>query len=159
MNNLRIICGVCVFLSLGHTLDAVAVEALSTEELRSHCELYESEPEGTDGVFCVRYIQGFIDGAVVTDERVTYNVADEVDRQETFTERAARTRVGARLNQYGPSVYAEFCLGEPVPLRAVVEVIIADLLDPQRVAGLPLAREVVYNTLRRTYPCQESAQR
>jgi hypothetical protein len=142
-------------LSFVYVASVNAVEALSTEELRSHCEVYESDPGGTDGVFCVRYIQGFIDGAVVTDERVTYNVADEADRQETFTERAARTRVGARLNLYGPSVYAEFCLGEPIPLRDVVTVIVTDLLDPQKVAGISRARDVVYNTLRQTYPCPE----
>ena len=136
---------------------AHGVEALSTAELKAHCEVYERDPEGTDGVFCVRYIQGFIDGAVVTDERVTFNVADEADRQETFTQRAARTRVGARLNLYGPSVYAEFCLGEPVPLREVVEVIITDLLHPQTVDDVPLARDVVYGTLRRAYPCRETS--
>lgn len=159
MNKLQIMCCMSALLSFSCMPGAMAVEALSTAELKSHCEVYESDPEGTDGVFCVRYIQGFIDGAVVTDERVTYNVADEMDREETFTERAARTRVGTRLNLYGPSVYAEFCLGEPVPLREVVAAIIGDLLDPAQVAGISLAREVVYNTLRRTYPCQETSQR
>ena len=158
MNKLQLACCMSGLLGLSYTAGVNAVEALSTEEFKSHCEVYESDPEGTDGVFCVRYIQGFIDGAVVTDERVTYNVADEMDRQETFTERAARTRVGARLNLYGPSVYAEFCLGEPIPLREVVAAIVSDLLEPEKVAGVALAREVVYNTLRQTYPCRESAQ-
>ncbi len=159
MKKLLIVYCAAPLLSLAVVSGTHAVEALSTAELKSHCDFYESDPDGTDGVFCVRYIQGFIDGAVVTDERVTYNVADEADRQETFTERAARTRVGARLNQYGPSVYAEFCLGEPVPLREVVEVIISDLLDEQKVSGIPLAREVVYNTLRSTFPCREAGKR
>jgi len=132
---------------------AVAVEALSTEELISHCAVYESNPEGSDGIFCVRYIQGFIDGAVATDERVTYNVAAEYDRDETYTERAIRTRLGRSLERYGPSFYAEFCLGEPLPLATVVRTIVDDLLDPQRVGGSALARDVVYATLRRAYPC------
>ncbi len=83
--------------------DVLAVEALSTEELISHCVVYEEDPDGEDGIFCVRYIQGFIDGAVATDERVTYNVADEYDREESFTERAIRTRLGSRIDRYGPS--------------------------------------------------------
>ncbi len=155
MNNLRIVGVIGAMLSFGHMGSVGAVEALSTEELRLHCAVYETDPNGSDGVFCVRYIQGFIDGAVVTDERVTYNVADEADREETFTERAARTRVGARLNLYGPSVYAEFCLGEPIPLREVVAAIVSDLLDSQKVTGISRARDVVYNTLRQTYPCRE----
>ena len=133
--------------------DASAVEALSTEELISHCAVYEDEPDGEDGIFCVRYIQGFIDGAVATDERVTYNVAAEYDRDETFTERAIRTRLGSRIDRYGPSYYAEFCLGEPVPLAAVVDVVVADLLGLDDLEGRELARDVVYATLRREYPC------
>ena len=133
--------------------DALAVGALSTEELIAHCAVYEEDPEGEDGIFCVRYIQGFIDGAVVTDERVTYNVANEYDREETFTERAIRTRLGSRIDRYGPSYYAEFCLGEPLPLAEVARAVIADLLKIDDVEGRELARDVVYMTLRREFPC------
>ncbi len=132
---------------------AYAVEALSTEELVSHCVYYEDDPEGTDGVFCVRYIQGFIDGAVATDERVTNNVADEYDRSESFSERAIRTRLGRRIQDFG-TYYAEFCLGEPVPLKTVVELVIADLDNTKRIANQPLARDFVYTTLRTQFPCE-----
>ncbi len=131
-----------------------AVEALSTEELTSHCAVYGDDPDGEDGIFCVRYIQGFIDGAVATDERVTKNVAAEYDNSESFTERAIRTRVGSRLKRYGPSFYAEFCLGDPVPLADVVEVVVADLLELESFEGKEQARDVVYATLRREYPCE-----
>jgi hypothetical protein len=134
--------------------NAFAVEALSTEELIAHCAVYEEDPDGGDGIFCVRYIQGFIDGAVATDERVTYNVADEYDREESFSERAIRTRVGSRIGRYGSSYYAEFCLGEPVPLADVVKAVVADLSKIDDVAGRELARDVVYATLRNEYPCE-----
>jgi len=133
--------------------DAAAVEPLSTAELKLHCEVYEDDPDGADGIFCVRYIQGFIDGAVATDERVTYNIADELDRDESFGQRAIRTRVGLRLNKYGPSVYADFCLGEPVPLKEVVTVVIDDLLNNDYVRDMPRARDIVFTTLRNHYPC------
>ncbi len=137
-----------------YATEATAVEALSTEELILHCAVYEDDPDGEDGIFCVRYIQGFIDGAVVTDERVTYNVAAEYDKRESFTERAIRTRVGSRIERYGPSYYAEFCLGDPVPLAEVVEVVVADLLTLESLEGREQARDVVYATLRREYPCE-----
>lgn len=133
---------------------AEAVEALSTEELVSHCVVYEDDPDGEDGIFCVRYIQGFIDGAVATDERVTNNVSAEYEKEESFTQRAIRTRVGSMLNRYGPSYYAEFCLGDPVPLADVVEVVVADLLALDSFEGRERARDVVYSTLRREYPCE-----
>ena len=134
--------------------DANAVEALSTEELKSHCDYFEDDPEGKDGIFCVRYVQGFIDGAVATDERVTYNVANEYDREETFTERAIRTRLGQRIERFGPSYYAEFCLGQPLPLKTVVQSVVNDLLNTDRVANQPLARDFVYTTLRQEFPCE-----
>lgn len=153
MNASKEIKGALALAVLLTAADSTAVEALSTEELISHCAVYEDDPDGEDGIFCVRYIQGFIDGAVATDERVTYNVANEYDRDETFTERAIRTRLGSRIARYGPSYYAEFCLGEPLPLAAVVEVIVADLLSFDSLEGRELARDVVYATLRREYPC------
>ena len=145
---------VCCFALLASS-NARAVETLSTEELVSHCIYFEQDPESVDGVFCVRYIQGFIDGAVATDERVTNNVADEYDRDESFSERAIRTRLGRRVERFG-TYYAEFCLGEPVPLKTVVELVVADLEDTRRVANQPRARDFVYATLRQHFPCEAS---
>ena len=149
MYRVLLVCGLAVLASS----NANAVEALSTEELVSHCIYYEENPESVDGVFCVRYIQGFIDGAVATDERVTNNVADEYDRDESFSERAIRTRLGRRVEDFG-TYYAEFCLGEPLPLKTVVDLIVADLGNTQRIENQPLARDFVYTTLRMQFPCE-----
>lgn len=131
-----------------------AVEALSTEELISHCSVYEEDPDGKDGIFCVRYIQGFIDGAVATDERVAYNVADEYERDETATERAIRARLGSRIERFGASYYAEYCLGDPLPLLEVAGKVVSDLMMLESLEGRELARDVVYEILRREYPCK-----
>lgn len=154
--------GVCssllaLVLASGAVIPAAhAVEALSTDELVAHCSHYEKRPGSKDGIFCVRYIQGFIDGAVVTDERVTMNVADDIGKGESFLDRALRTRLGGQIARYGPSYYAEFCLGEPVPLAEVVKRVIEDLNDPERRAESMLARVVVYHTLRDAYPCESA---
>jgi len=133
---------------------AVAVERLSATELASHCDHVVTSPESDDGIFCIRYIQGFIDGAVITDERVTMNVASEYDKDETFSDRALRVRLGLskRLASYG-SYYADFCLGDPVPLAEVVQKIVADLERRKPVSETLLARDIVYSTLRNQYPC------
>ncbi len=132
---------------------AWAVEALSTAELVSHCEKYHDEDAEEDRIFCVRYIQGFIDGAVATDERVMRNVAKEYEDNESFSERAMRTRIGSRLDRYGPTSYADYCLGDPVPLKEVVEHVVEDARNPQLVHEYPLARGLVFKTLRMHYPC------
>ena len=130
------------------------VEPLSTAELVSHCDKYYDEQATEDRVFCVRYIQGFIDGAVATDERVARNVVKEYEQEETFSQRATRTRIGNRLDRYGSSFYAGFCLGDPVPLKEVVEHVVADSQSDERARTTPLARDLVHTTLRRHYPCE-----
>jgi hypothetical protein len=135
---------------------AWAVEALSTAELMSHCDHYAEPDAEADRIFCIRYIQGFIDGAVATDEMVMRNVADEYEKSNSFSERAKRTRVGSRLNRYGASYYAEYCLGDPVPLAEVVEHVVEDSQDEKLVETYPLARDLVYRTLREHYPCPVS---
>jgi len=106
-----------------------------------------------DTIFCARYIRGFIDGAVATDDSVAINVAAEYENIETFAERAIRTRLGNMLDHYGASVYAEYCLGDPIPLAAVVDSVIAEF---ERVDFNPAqanARDLVYQVLRGKYPC------
>ena len=132
---------------------AHAVEALSTEELVSHCDKYSDPQAEKDRIFCVRYIQGFIDGAVATDERVAQNIFKEYEKEESFSQRAARTRIGSRLDRYGYTVYADYCLGDPVPLKEVVEHVVAAIENKDMVAANPLARDLVYRVLRRDYPC------
>lgn len=135
---------------------ALAVEALSTEELKSHCVKYHDDSAREDRVFRVRYIQGFFDGAVATVERVTRNIVREYDKQEGFSERAARTRIGNRLEGFGSSVCAEFCLGDPAPLREVVEHVVENASNAERVPANTLARDLVYQTLRERDPCPDS---
>ena len=147
--------GMTVLCWLLLTPAAWAVEALSTAELVSHCDKYDEPGAAEDRIFCVRYIQGFIDGAVATDERVTRNVANEYEKEESYSERAKRTRVGSRLERYGATVYADYCLGDPVPLREVVEHVVEDSHDEEMIAANPLARDLVYQTLRTHYPCVE----
>ncbi|MGB5689916.1 MAG: Rap1a/Tai family immunity protein [Woeseiaceae bacterium] len=133
---------------------AWSVEPLSTPELAEHCGQYYEDREGDDAIFCVRYVQGFIDGAVATDARVLENIATEIDEDESFSERAIRTRIGNRVNRRGPTVYADFCLGEPDSLEEVVEKVVNDLANRKVLDKDLLARDAVFTTLRREYPCE-----
>jgi hypothetical protein len=136
--------------------EADAVEVLSAEELASHCAEFHDDPEGVDGQYCVRYIQGFIDGAIATDVRVMLNM--EAERgEETFSERAIRTRIIDRNSLTRAAGYAEFCLGDPVPLVEVVTKVVGDLDERVKATDSPgTARDAVYESLRRHYPCEKS---
>ena len=77
-----------------------AIEVLTVHELVCHCALMKTEPEGADAQYCIRYVQGFIDGAVATDVRVMLNTESSADREESFSERAKRTRAPSRSDQF-----------------------------------------------------------
>lgn len=142
---------VAVLLVFAHRADSV--EPLSTPELAEHCAYYHEDRDGKDAIFCVRYVQGFIDGAVATDARVLENIAAELDEDVTFAERSMRNRIGNRINFRGPTVYADFCLGEPDSLEAVVTKVVDDLANRKVLDKDLLARDAVFSTLRREYPC------
>jgi hypothetical protein len=142
--------------ALAVTAPARAVEVLSVHELVSHCERLEANPDGVDGQYCLRYIQGFIDGAVATDVRVLINAEAHKDKEESFMDRVTRTRIPSRADQIRAAQMAGFCLGDPLPLREVVDVVVADLvaLDVDGSADSP-AREAVYASLQNHFPCPE----
>lgn len=151
MNTRTTMIGAIVLLLLAE--HANSVEPLSTPELAEHCAFYHEDRDGKDAIFCVRYVQGFIDGAVATDARVLENIATEFDEDETFSERAIRSRIGSRISRRGPTVYADFCLGEPDSLEEVVEKVVEDLANRKVLDQDLLARDAVFSTLRREYPC------
>ena len=145
---------------LGHIVTARtyagAYEVLTARELASHCLTIPKASDSTDSQYCIRYIQGFIDGAIATDARVMVNLESEL-ANETFSERAIRLRAPDR-KIYGRSArYAEFCLGHPVPRREVVDNVVNDLIERKHLEPETTARGLVYASLRRHYPCKKSA--
>ena len=130
-----------------------AVEPLTAKQLNEICTDNGELRQGDEGRLCLFYVKGFLDGAVATDARVAENVADEADK-ETFAERAIRTRVINRLEKYGPSVYAEFCIGEPDPIVDVLNHVVERLAAVKNMESIQ-AQAVVYGALREHYPCPD----
>lgn len=142
-------------LLFGFAQDTRALDGLTAHELAAHCEHLASDPDGVDGQYCIHYIQGFIDGAVETDERIMQDMAPG-SGGSTLTERAMRTRM-PRQNAYNrPGSLAGFCLGDPLLLRDIVDTVVADLTsrDIRNDTDSP-ARVAVDDALRRHYPCAE----
>lgn len=136
-----------------------AAEPLSASRLQEICSDGAAEYDSAEAQLCLFYVKGFLDGAVATDARVAENVVSEIEAGESFTERAIRTRVIKRLGEFGPSVYAEFCVGQPDPIADVVSHVAEELRRYDDVSGV-YAQTVVYDSLRRHYPCvMERAER
>lgn len=141
----------CLFMTI--SLNAPAYEALKLRELALHCKALESKPESADAQYCVRYIQGFVDGALETDERILKDV--ETNAMSAFTQRAMDTRMTGHgaTNRFGS--VAGFCFQDSVPLNEVVNKVVSDLiaLDKGEKANMP-ARIAVDDSLRDHYPCR-----
>lgn len=140
---------ICLTLYASH---ANAIEPMSASALNDICANAVEQPETDDAWLCVVYVKGFLDGAVATDGRVAENVASEIDGDESYSERAIRTRVINRLRDFGPSVYADFCVGQPDPIVEVVAHVVEELERYDDLTGIQ-AQTIVYDSLRRHYPC------
>ena len=127
-----------------------ALENISVEKLAEYCQYLDPNADvQIASTYCLAYVHGFIDGAVATDPRVSENVAMEIERDK-LRDRAVRTRIKQRLERYGPSYFAGFCIPQPVPLQNIVDLIKAELKTD---ANSATARELVYNVVRKNYPC------
>ena len=151
----RVLCSLGIAAMLFSAPYAWSVDVLSARELVAHCAAFPDAADTPDGLYCIRYIQGFIDGAVATDARVMMNLEAEEAGDESFTERAVRTRAPDREAQKRASVYAEYCLGDLVSLQDVIEKVVLDLSQRKHLEPELTAREAVYVSLRHRYPCEQ----
>jgi hypothetical protein len=148
--------GVFLILQSMSLKTANALEAPTAQELASHCVLSKAELLGIDAQYCVRYIQGFIDGAIATDARVMLNAESAISDTETFSQRAIRTRMPVRADRSRAAGMAGFCIGDPLPLRDVVNIVVANLVTLKNsTAKDEPAMEVVYKSLLKNYPCKQ----
>lgn len=133
---------------------ALAITPMKTVDLIEHCRAYSEQPESADTLVCTHYIQGFIAGAIATDDRVSRNVVKEISESASYAERYSAVRFGRKIDRFGPTYFAEFCVPEEVPLLAVVEKVVFDLKSPDFFSDAPLARDAVYKALRKDYACE-----
>ena len=143
-----LVCGCLVAAGISST--AHAVNVLMASQMADICLDENGQDAGKE--ICAAYVRGFIDSAVATDPRVIENVT--MDLEESFSKKAARTRIGSRLKSYGPSYYAQFCIQDTVPLSEIA-VHVQAALTTDRVVDIP-ARDLVYQVLRKNYPCPEA---
>ena len=143
-----------VLIAAGLAAPVHGVEVLPARELASHCQDLARSADSAGAQFCTHYVQGFIDGAVSTDVRVMMNMEAEYEQRRSLTERAIQTRMPGWHDQQRAAGYAEFCLGDPLPLAEVVLTVAgqleaqAETMDPELAA-----RDAVYAALREHYPC------
>jgi hypothetical protein len=121
----------------------VSIGPVSGARLAERCRVFQLEPDGKDGRFCSAYVRGFVDGSPYVLIRTTQHP----DSRESFTERAARTRLG-RLTPLRP----QYCIDTSLSMRDLVAQILAtaDTLNADYEAD---ASVLLYATLARFHKC------
>lgn len=132
-------------------LPAAAVEPPPASQLRTDCRALVASPETPLARRCVAYIQGFVDGAVVTNARIVQDVSREYGAGETYSQRAKRTRLRER-DRLNPSWYAGICIPDSVTIGEVAKSVAA-YLEATPPALHENSATALYAALRAGYPC------
>jgi len=134
-------------------LRAETMEWLSSEELESSCEALIGKAMQAEGAPCIAYVQGFL---AATDS-IVETAGDEspgvARNNETFAERAARTRLGSlrMMRIRGPNT--DYCLARDTSAVAVVEKV-ATFLEKHPETLKLTDTEALHNALSYHFPCE-----
>jgi uncharacterized membrane protein len=135
---------IITLIGFGITVPAKAVETLLIDEMQFHC-IHHVENSGSKVEFsCLPFVNNFIDGAAVTDERVI--------KEHLWIDLAVQTDVGNRFNRYGSPFYAKFSLNAPVPLADMLYRVTAIIQNNPLKYSLISARGLAYLTPSLHYP-------
>lgn len=116
---------------------------LTSLELHELCLAFVEAPESEDAKACAAYVRGFIEGS----DRVVLLSDDPAHaNEETFSERAWRTRLGIR------SPKPRYCLEEALSMEELITQLLmhAERKPPRRDAS---AHELLYGALSRFHRC------
>jgi hypothetical protein len=102
---------------------------------------------------CHAYIEGFLDGAIITDTAIIESVADNESAESDYFKRAYLTRVGSNSRILPPTALAHFCLPEGTERDNVVTTI-ATAMAEKSASGSDVSQSL-YNILKASYPCED----
>lgn len=138
-------------LSLVAPIAAVpAAGTTSAGELRLACSALEERPQSAAAIRCRSYLSGFIEGAAATGKLVLTDLRSGADR--SWEERAARTRIGARLQREAWLRNPEFCVPDPAPIDDLANRIAREPVEPSAADERPAA-DLLHVVLKRHYRC------
>lgn len=143
---------ICLSLVISAVLASPAASAwLSDSELEQSCDAFLADPESEAGAQCLAYVQGYL---TASDPARTGRYAGESD--ESFAQRAARTRLGTLRMQRIEGLGTAYCVGEDVPAVQVVQEVVAYLRETSGNCELTDAA-AVREALSFNFPCDDGS--
>lgn len=124
---------------------------LSNGELEKSCDEFLADPASEAGSPCLAYVQGYLAASDPTGA-IRYQVQPESD--ESFAERAARTRLGTLRLQLIKGADPAYCVGENVPPYEVVRRVMAYLREASGGRDLSNAK-ALREALADKFPCDD----
>ena len=134
-----------VSLMLGCMSLAAADPGEITDDHKGHC--FDS-PESE--FICERFIEGFLEGALLTDAAIIKTLEEQEQETLSFTDRAIKTRIGSRVDQ--PTELAGFCLPEGYTVHRIAQKILAKIDNPH--VDSDILGRTTYEALKTHYSCE-----
>ena len=132
-------------------ITAAANTAAWTDHIVTACS--DSTQATTPSEACSAYIEGFLDGALVTDTAIVESVTAQDSVTSDYFKRAYMTRVSQQRMPMPATALAHFCLPESTS-RAEVVATLASELSARAADGSELSLSL-YDIIKDRYPCDE----
>lgn len=145
----------CVLTSLAVVAGPVsAADRLTAAELEKRCRVFIESPAEPEGEVCIAFVQGFLAGLRTAEERQVTVLAER--KEESFAERAARTRAGWLIQHFRSLQGNEYCVPADVSGAEALQRVTAYLAayeDGRNSNRKPL--ELVHSALEQIFPCAD----
>ena len=147
---------------IAYTARLVAITAMLTaslhvaawnDEVTQACTHEGRAATAAETAVCHAYIEGFLDGAIITDTAIIESVAEAGSEESDYFKRAYMTRVGSNTRIRPATALAHFCLPEGTERDNVVETI-ATALAEKTSTGSDVSKSL-YTILQTSYPCED----
>ncbi|WP_286240873.1 Rap1a/Tai family immunity protein [Neptuniibacter halophilus] len=125
---------------------SAALLQVHEEQLLSSCQALKQRPAAVEAAACATYINGFIDGALLTDSENATELQSA--DQEDFMSRALRTRLGGRE---GEGHFLHFCVPAERARAEIIQQIAPHIAGGN--AGVSQLKASIYEGLKAELPC------
>ncbi|MFT4939009.1 MAG: hypothetical protein ACI88A_002041 [Paraglaciecola sp.] len=99
---------------------------------------------------CYVYIQGFLDGAVLTDSKIMQEI-DKRSNMSEFSQRVIRNRLGMQRGSSPDTYLAEFCLATEKASKQDILTVIRIVQSSEAENIQP--GDLIYDAVRTSFPC------
>ena len=138
---------------LGASALVASIHAAAWSEQKTDACAHEGHNiSAEEQAICQAYMEGFLDGAIITDSAIVESAPEADWNKSDFFKRAYLTRVGSSSRALPPTALAHFCLPDDTA-RAQVVTTIANAIPKEPHPGPDVAQSL-YNTLKASYPCK-----